>query len=181
MSHHVASDPQPEVTVNSSKLAKPVSPARNRVAVVAVAIAIVALALAAWSLLRPHPTGVSATPSRATEEQITNAKARACAASTLVDTAVSSQTHADPGADPAAAQAVAANARLSMVAGSSYLLARLDAATPSPLADRIRSFADDLQDVVVHTMAGVSNDEPDQTARLQNAQATSAQIADLCK
>jgi hypothetical protein len=94
---------------------------------------------------------------------------------------VTIQTHADIGTDPAATQAVAANARLAMESGSSYLLARLDPATPPPLSAQIRSLADDLQDVVIHTMAGVSNDEPAQAARLQGAQATSARITDLCK
>lgn len=56
------------------------------------------------------------------------------------------------------------NARLSMAAGGSYLLARLDPATPAPVAAAIRSFADNLQDIAMNALAGVSNDDPAQTS-----------------
>jgi len=141
------------------------------VTLIALAIALVAVALGAWSLLRPLKAGNTAPP--VTDQQIADAKARACTASNTVGTAVSLQTHADLGGDPAAMQAVAANARLSMAAGGSYLLARLDPATPPALAAEIRSFADGLQDIVIHTMAGVSNDDPAQAARLNDGQAAS--------
>jgi hypothetical protein len=138
----------------------------------------VAVALGAWSLLRPLNASTTAPP--ATGQQIAAAKARACTASNTVSTAVSLQTHADLGSDPVAVQAVAANARLSMAAGGSYLLTRLDPATPPPLAAAIHSFTDNLQEIAMNTLAGVSNDDPAQASRLRDAQATSAQIADLC-
>jgi hypothetical protein len=68
-----------------------------------------------------------------------------------------------------------------MATADSYLLARLDPATPPPLAAEIRSFADNLQDIVIHTMAGVSNDDPAQAARLRDGLAAAARITDLCK
>jgi len=104
-----------------------------------------------------------------------------CADFTTVHTAVSLQTHADLGTDPVAVQAVAANARLSMAAGGSYLLSRLDPATPRDLATAVRSFANNLQDIAVNAMAGVPNEDPAQAARLQDAQAGNDRIANLCK
>jgi hypothetical protein len=149
------------------------------IAVIALAIALVAIALAAWPLLHPLKANITAPP--ATDQQVADAKARACTAFNTVRSAVSLQTHVDPGGDPAAVQAVAANARLAMAAGGSYLLARLDLATPPPVAAAIRSFADDLQDIAMNTLAGATNDDPAQAARLRDVEAVSAQTADLCK
>ena len=66
---------------------------------------------------------------------------------------VARQTHADLGPDPVAEQAVAANARLAMTAGGSYLIAHLDAATLAELASAIRSFADDLNTIGNNALA----------------------------
>ena len=102
---------------------------RNRVTAFAVlAIALIAVVLAAWSLLRP----LNPSTAPVTDQQVADAKARACTAYTTVRSAVSLQTHADLGSEPVAVEAVAANARLSMAAGGSYLLARLDPATRRP-------------------------------------------------
>jgi hypothetical protein len=117
----------------------------------------------------------------ATDKQVADAKARACTATDTVRSAVSLQTHADLGSEPVAQQAVAANARLSMATGASYLLASLEPATQAPLAAEIRLFAGDLQAIAIHTMAGINNDNPDQAARLRDAQAAATQITDLCK
>jgi len=179
MSHHDTSDATAEVPVDSGAPASP-GPAGSsrRVAAITLAIALIAVALGAWSLLRPLNASTTAPP--ATGQQIAAAKARACTASNTVGTAVSLQTHADLGNDPVAVQAVASNARLSMAAGSSYLLAHLDPATPPPLAAAIHSFSDNLQEVAMNTLAGVSNDDLAQASRLRDAQAASAQIAELC-
>ena len=158
------------------------------VAVITLAIALIAIALAAWSLLRPvkasttaPPVTESTTAPPVTDQQIADAKARACTASNTVGTAVSLQTNASPGDDPAALDAAAANARLSLVAGVSYLLAHLDPATPPPLAAAIRFYADNLQDIAINQLAGMPNDDPAQAARISNSDAAGARIADLCK
>ncbi len=181
MSHNVTSDSPQEVPADSgASPAPPLGPPRlsRWVAVIAVAIALIAIALAAWSLLRPPPAPPA--PSF-TGQQIADAKARACTAYNTVRIAVSRQTHANLGGGPVAVQAVAANARLSMAAGGSYLLARLNPATPSPLAPAIRSFADNLQDIAMNELAGVNNNDPAQAARLRDGEAAGARIADLCK
>jgi hypothetical protein len=73
-----------------------------------------------------------------TNQQVADAKARACAAYTTVRTGVSLQTHATGAADPVATPAVAVDARLSEVVSAQYLLNRLRhrgsrrRSTPSP-------------------------------------------------
>ncbi|MDT5244191.1 MAG: hypothetical protein QOD36_1567 [Mycobacterium sp.] len=143
----------------------------------AVLIAVVALAVAVWALLRP-PANSPASP---TAEQIADAKGRACVAYTTVRTAVALQTHAEPGTDPVAAQAQAANARLAMSVGGDYLLGHLDPAVPPQLADVMRSFAADLQDLTINALTGVGEIDPAQVARLHDVEAKSAKIVELCK
>jgi hypothetical protein len=150
----------------------------GRLAVIAVAVAVVALVAALWALLDKPATPA---PAAATSQQIADAKGRACNAFTEVRGAVASQTHNDLGSDPTAQLAVAANARLAMYGGGTYLLGRLDPATPAPLADAIHSFANDLQDISIAALDGVDPNDPAQMARLHDGQTVSTQIADLCK
>ena len=91
------------------------------------------------------------------------------------------QTHADLGPDPVAQEAVAGNARLSLIGGGEYLLNSLDSATPSQLADPVRSFANSLQDIGMHYLAGEVNSDPAQAARLAEPESVRKQIVDLCK
>jgi hypothetical protein len=155
--------------LDQRKLSRWVAPA-------AVLIAVVALAVAVWALLRsPSDT---ASP---TSEQIADAKGRACVAYTTVRTAVALQTHVEPGTDPVAAQAQAANARLAMSVGGDYLLGHLDPAVPPQLAEVMRSFAADLQDLTINALTGVGEIDPAQVARLHDVEAKSAKIVELCK
>ena len=182
MSHNIGSgfsseaEPTQKAPADSGAPPPPGPPWLSRwVAVIALAVALIAVVLAAWALLRPAKAGSPA----ATDPQV--AKLHACSAFNTVRSAVALQTHADLGPDPVAVQAVAANARLSMAAGGSYLLARLDPGTPAPLAAGIRAFAGDLQEIAMNALAGVSNDDPGQSARLHHAQVTNEQIVALCK
>jgi hypothetical protein len=145
---------------------------------ISVVIALIAVALAAWALLHPLHTSTAAP---ATDEQISAAKARACTDVDTVRKAVTLQTHASAGNDPVAVQATAANARLALDAGGTYLLGRLDPATPPPLAAAIRTFADNLQEIAMNTLAGAGNDDPAQASRLRDGETSSGQIDDLCK
>src|SRR3954467_1164688 len=88
------------------------------IAPVALVIALIAAGLAGWALLRPAPS----TPAPAAAPQSGDPKGSACDAYRTVSAAVSLQTHADPGAE---VQGVAANARLAMSGGATYLLAHL--------------------------------------------------------
>jgi hypothetical protein len=166
-------------TLDRVKAASP-EPRRIRLGA-SVAALVVVLALAAiggWFMLHPLHTSATAAP---TDGEIAAAKARACAAYSTVHAAVALQTHVNAGTDPAAVQATAANARLALAAGGTYLLGRLDPATPAPLAAAIRSFADNLQDIAINTLAGVTNEDPAQSSRLREGEENSVHINDMCR
>jgi hypothetical protein len=145
--------------------------------VVPILISVVALGIAIWALTRSP----SNTPPSPTAQQIAEAKGRACDAYGRVRTAVSLQTHADTGTDPIAAQAIAANARLAMAVGSQHLVDNLSPAVPAELAGSLRSVATDLQDVAINALAGTTDDDTGQVARLHDLEATSARVVELCK
>jgi hypothetical protein len=147
------------------------------IAPVALGIAVIAVGIALWAVLS---TRASSAPA-ATAQQTADAKNRACTAYNAVRAAVALQTHGDLGPEPVAVQTVAASARLAMSSGASYLLARLDPATPAELANPIRAFADDLQDISMNAQAGLASTDPAQSGRLHDGETVSAKIADLCK
>lgn len=147
------------------------------IAVIALAaVAVIASAVAAWALLRPAPAD-----NPPTEPQIAEAKERACAAYLTVRTAVALQTNPAPGTDPIQEPAIAANARLAMVTGSSYMLDHLDPATPPQLAKSMRLLATNLQDLAITAMAGRGSDDPEQLARWRDYNVVNAEVAELCK
>lgn len=172
-SDRTSSQPNPRPR---SRRAQTVSPSPPRwVAPAALVIAVIAVGVAIWTLVRaPGEPAVTA-------QQSDDAKARVCAAFDSVRKAVSVQTNVDLGPDVVAKEAVAANARVATLGGSQYLLSRLDPAAPADLADAVRSFANNLQDVGMAQLVGVPNTDPTMAARLSEAQAASVQIATLCK
>lgn len=137
-----------------------------------------ALAAAAWFRPEPHTNVSSTSPSQTfTDREIADAKSRACAAFEIVRSAAELQNQPKDG-DPLAATA---NARLSLMVGSAYLLARLNPATPPALATAVRTLADDLLELAENAMAGAQNDDPAQAQRIQNADAADKRISELCK
>ena len=76
---------------------------------------------------------------------------------------------------------MAGNARLALLGGGQYLLSQLDSATPPQLADAVRSFANDLQDIGINALAGVPNSNPEQANRMTQGDLSRKQIVDLCK
>lgn len=163
----------PEETAEPIEARKPTSSSRW-IAVTALVISLIAAGAAGWALLRPAPSS----PTTPAASQSGDPKANACAAYRTVSSAVSLQSHTNAGAE---VQGVAANARLAMSGGASYLLAHLNPGTPADLADAIRSFATGLQDISMNALAGVANAEPAQADRLRNAESVNTRIADLCK
>ena len=71
-----------------------------------------------------------------TEQQISDAKARSCAAFDTVLKGVTLQTHGEASDDPAMRKAQAVNGQLSLVAGGGYLRDHLEPATPHNLPPR---------------------------------------------
>jgi hypothetical protein len=145
------------------------------VAVLSLIVALIAGGVAAWAvfLAWPHKDAIV--------EPTAESKQKVCAAFDTVSKAVQLQTHADLGPDPIAQTAVASNARLSLIGGGEYLLSRLDDQTPADLAEAVRLFANNLEDIGVNALAGATNDDPQQAARLTTGEEGRAKVADLCK
>lgn len=149
---------------------------------IAVVLSLVAVGLSAWAAFRPAPK-----PSDAavfTSSQRADAKAVICNAAALVRTGISVNTNlANPGGDGdlTGALAVQANARAALSDGGQYLLARLDPATPTDVADAVEKLANTLLDIGAASTAGTTNADPAQAARLTDADAQNAQVSALCK
>jgi hypothetical protein len=143
------------------------------VSAIALLLALAAIGAASWAVVMAWP--------KPAEKPTTEAKQKACAAFDTVSKAVQLQTHADLGPDPIAQQAVAGNARLSLMGGAQYLLGQVDEHTPSDIADAAKSFANDLNDIAINALAGAPNDDPQQTARITAGEAARTKLVDLCK
>ncbi|WP_264038234.1 hypothetical protein [Mycolicibacterium hodleri] len=163
----------------------PADRTRPALAVVGV-VALLALGLAIWALLRPTPqsSSVTAAAPTYTDAQQAAAKSKVCAAHGLVRVGVNVNTNLQPPGGPddaVGALAAAANARVALGGGGQYLLANLDPATPQPVADAVRPFALKLMDIGAAATAGIPNTDPQQAARLQDADKMNTEIANLCK
>jgi hypothetical protein len=145
------------------------------VALLSLLIAMGAIGVAAWALVMAWPQH------KETAQPSAESKQKVCAAFDTVSRAVQLQTHADLGPDPIAQQAVAGNARLSLVGGGEYLRSRLDDQTPPDLAEAVRLFANNLDEIGMNALAGATNDDPQQAARLSAGEDGRNKIAGLCK
>src|SRR3954462_2056637 len=144
----------------------------------ALIVAVAAIAVAVWALLRQPGS------SEYSDAQRSDAKGQICMAVDVVRRGVSLNTNMQPPGGPedvTGALAVAANARLSLYDGGQYLLARLDPATPPDLTDAVKNFANLLMDIGANATAGSPNSQPEQAARLKQADAANAKTTELCK
>jgi hypothetical protein len=140
----------------------------------ALLVAVIAVGLAVWALM-DKPTEAAAGV-----QQTGDPKTNVCSAFDTVTKAVQLQTHTDLGPDPIAVEAVAGNARVALLGGGQYLLSRLEAGTPQELADAVRLFATNLQDIGANALAGIPNTDPVQAGRLRDGQADGIKVARLC-
>jgi hypothetical protein len=165
--HVVSREP---ITVNSSSA--------RWLAPLALAISLVAAGLGGWALAKTssHDDAAAVGPVIHGDP-----KATVCAAFQQVATAVSLQTHTDLGQEPVPQLAVAGNARLALLGGGQFLLSRIPAGTPSELADTVRSFATNLEQIGMNYLAGVSDSDQGQTNLQADSQADSAKIVAMCK
>ncbi|MFL6083891.1 MAG: hypothetical protein ACJ74F_11935 [Mycobacterium sp.] len=159
-------------------------PYRGRILLpITLVVAVAAAALSGWLLIRQAQEGTPNSPNYTTAQRA-DAKQKICAATDLVRKGVSLNTNLQPPGGPedvTGTLAVAANARISLYDGSQYLLARLDPATPPELGDAVKKFANLLMDIGAGSTAGAQNSQPEQAARLKDADATNSTIAELCK
>jgi hypothetical protein len=147
--------------------------------IISLVVAVAALALAGWTLYRSEYS-----KTEFDSVQIADAKAKACTAVDVVRRGVSLNTNLVPAGGPSdvtGAQAVAANARVSLYDGGQYLIERLDPATPEHLAEKVRDFANNLMDIGANATAGVANDDPAQAERLKTADDANPVLTQLCK
>jgi hypothetical protein len=150
---------------------------------VTLAIALIATGLAIVGWFRPPqpaPPPRAATPTY-TEQQISDAKTRACNAFEVVQKGTTLQTNLPQTDDPAMANAQATHAQLSLGTGGWYLRDHLDPATPPSVAAEVRKLANALLDVGANAIAGAKNADPPQTARMDDANSAFEQVGKLCK
>jgi len=153
------------------------------IAPLALMISLLAAGAAGWALFKPSPTPLATDAGASTA---TDPKGEVCSAFTIVSTAVTRYTNVqlpnDLGvATPGTQEAIAANARLAMTGGSTYLLRNLAPNTTPELADNVRSFADTLDTIGMKLLTGIPNDNPELVTLLQSAETSNKKIAELCK
>lgn len=143
----------------------------------ALVVALAALGLAVYVWLQSRPLEYTA-------DQQVAAENTACTAFSTVSTGVATNTNlAAPGgnADVTGSLAVAANARVSLIGGGEYLLARIDPATPAELATPLEEFANTLMDFGVASTAGALNTDQQQADRLTRIDSLNASLQELCR
>lgn len=154
------------------------------ISVVALLVAIAALALAGWTVYRSVNNSDDKSEPSYSDTQRAEAKVKICTAVDVVRRGVSLNTNLQPAGGPedvTGSLAVAANARVALYNGGQYLLARIDPATPTDLADAVRKFANNLLDIGAAATAGAQNADPAQAARLRDADSANATVVELCK
>ncbi len=151
-------------------------------------MALAAAGVAVWALVKEPPAAsesAEAQPASVfTGATTDDPKGSVCEAFDVVRKGVQLNTNLQlPGGptDVTGSLAVGANARLSLFEGGQYLLARLQPDTPPELADAVRKFGNQLMDIGARSIAGTPNADPDQSARLKDADASNATITNLCK
>jgi hypothetical protein len=140
---------------------------------------LLALGVAIVGWFRPVPAKPPPPP-RYSDQQVTDARARVCAAHKKVHHAVG-LTSGRSSDDPTMHLAIATSGRQALEVGGNYLLTTLanEPATPPDLAAAVRKLANTFQELAVDYLAEVSDSELDPLLRVSD-QATST-IESLCK
>ena len=162
-----------EVTSSSKPIPYPGSAAASHWGVyAAIAIAVVAAVLAGLAYFHPAHNGAPAVA-----QQSGDAKANLCTAYAAAHKAVVINTHLQS-PNPDLQLAIAANARLALIGGGTYLRDRLDANTGAPddLKNAANSFSNTVQQLGINYLT-------DETPNAQNAvrKDLDSQIAQLDK
>lgn len=116
-----------------------------------------------------------------TDQQTADAKAKICGTYAKVHQAVVLNTGRSLGEDSIAIFTVAANARIALFDGGTYLLTKLteEPATAPDLAAALRSLIDTYQQLTIDYLAEVP--DLDAQASLQAVDAASVKMAELCQ
>ncbi|MBS4728353.1 hypothetical protein MSM1_08345 [Mycobacterium sp. SM1] len=140
------------------------------------------IAIGAW--FRPLPNNKSQSTQPAptyTQQQVSDAKAKVCAAYQKVRHANELARALYLGDDQVAKQVVAEGGWLALDGGSRYLSTTLaeEPATPSDLAAAVRKLADLYQILAINYMASVAHSEQDPVLRASHD--VTAELERLCK
>jgi hypothetical protein len=149
--------------------------------VVALVVALAAAGVATWALLRSPSKDESG--KQYTDAQRKTASDQACAAYDVVWkglTLNANRPAPDAGPDDPGVLSVAANGRISLSNGGQYMLARIDPATPTDLADSARKFGNKLLDIGAWATAGMADNSADQTSRMAEADSLNSSLFKLC-
>lgn len=160
--------PTPDLPAQMSRSGSP-----RWIAPVALVVSLLAAGAAGWALLKPAPEFV-------VNPAVADPKTQACSAFSVVSQGVAIQTRKNIGGAPADLEAVAANARLAMAGGAAYLRNNVPSNTPDDLAGPLLTFADQLQTIAQYYLAGESNNDAEQAARLVAVDETTKQLIELC-
>jgi hypothetical protein len=119
------------------------------------------------------------------QQQIADAKTRACTALALVNKAAiaNSGSGAPPqqSADPAMAEARAADSRLSVISGAWYLRDHLGPATPQDVTAAIQHVSEVALDLGQGYLAGAQNNDPAQADLIKEGNSAFKHALELCK
>ena len=158
------------------------------VSVLALVVALVAVGLAVWALTKGPSSTSSASESEPasvfTGDTTDDPKASVCEAFNVVRNGVQFNTNMQPPGGPADVTGTWRWRRMrawrSWTAASICLPVCSRIRLPD-LADAVRKFGNQLMDIGARSIAGIPNADPDQAARLKDADATNAMITTLCK
>ena len=150
----------------------------------ALAIAVIATGLAIVGWFRPTPPPPAPHPAEPTytQQQISDAKARACKAfEAVLEGRDSTDCTGNQAVTATMRKAQAIDGQLSLVAGGWYLRDHVEPATPKQLGADMRKTADVLLDLGANALAGAQNADQPQADLLTEAQSAFAQVQELCK
>ncbi len=156
---------------------------RPRFVILAIALVVVTgIAIAGWFLPLPEnkPSASSPAP-KYTDEQVSDAKSKVCAAYEKVHHAVLVASARNGGSDPTAQLAVATAVRQALDVGRGYLLTTLaeEPASPPDLAAAVRKLAGLFEVLAVDYLAEVGDSELEPSLRASDD--TTVTIEGLCK
>jgi|SRR5690625_4388265 len=147
----------------------------------ALGIALVAFVVAVAGWFRPPAPPPADTAPTYTDQQVADAKARACEAFDLVDQGVVLQTRPAPNDEGAMVEARAANARLAIFSGAIYLRDHVDPAAPKKLVSEIQHLSTIMLDLNANYVSGARDTDPAQAERLAEGEGLITRIEELCR
>lgn len=131
--------------------------------IIAIVIAVVAVAVAIGAWFRPVPKPETPAVKTYSEQEVADAKKAVCDAFKNANRAVQAAGRRNEGPDPVSVLAVAANVRLALTAGSTYMTESVDSnqAAPDDLKSAVKDLADTYQRVAIAQLGEAPQDELD--------------------